>query len=92
MDQDSLVRLDTKADELKMSRSEAIRDAIEQYVSPEASKDLMYMQQLLTNKDSEIAHLRYLTNDLRSLADNLASKVPMLTGPTEERKHWWKFW
>lgn len=53
------------------------------------------LERLISAKDSEIQHLRYLTNDLRSLADNLASKVPMLTGPAIEKpktKSWWQFW
>jgi len=46
--------------------------------------EIAHLNSIITIKDSEIQHLRYLTNDLRSLADNLAAKVPMLTGPAEE--------
>lgn len=59
-------------------------------------REIAHLKEIISIKDSEIQHLRYLTNDLRSLADNLAAKVPMLTGPTsqeeEKKKSWWKFW
>src|SRR5512136_2825958 len=42
---------------------------------------IAHLKAIITIKDGEIQHLRYLTNDLRSLADNLAAKVPMLPGP-----------
>lgn len=101
LDGDTLTKIDEKAAQLKVSRSEVIRLSIDDYLTPNGDEDITlkdqeieHLKTLIAAKDGEIAHLRYLTNDLRSLADNLASKVPMLTGPTEEpkHKHWWKFW
>ena len=52
------------------------------------------LKTLIAVKDGEITHLRGLTLDLRSLADNLASKVPALPPSREEAKakHWYQFW
>ena len=52
--------------------------------------EITNLKNIITMKDGEINHLRFLTNDLRSLADNMVSK--MLTGSTEkkeERRRWW---
>jgi Ribbon-helix-helix protein, copG family len=126
LDSENLTRIDTKAGDMGVSRSELIRIAIEQYLTANGDKNLTpsdevlikkdgeitqkdqeitllnkeieSLNRLLGTKDGEIQHLRYLTNDLRSLADNLASKVPALPGPsiqaTEEvtKKSWWHFW
>lgn len=64
------------------------------------NKEIAHLKEIIAIKDGEIQHLRYLTNDLRSLADNMATKIPTppaLTQMTEEeraecRHHWWQFW
>ena len=80
-------RLNTEIDRLNI---ELDRKALE----------MAHLEATITMKDGEINHLRYLTNDLRSLADNMATKIPTppaLTQKTEEeiaecRHHWWQFW
>lgn len=49
--------------------------------SDDQNREIEHLKQIIAIKDGEIQHLRYLTNDLRSLADNLAMKVPALPGP-----------
>jgi hypothetical protein len=44
------------------------------------NQEIAHLKQIISIKDNEIQHLRYLTNDLRSLADNLADKVLALPG------------
>ncbi len=88
-----------------MSRSELIRIAIEQYITSNGDKvqgediamkdmEITHLKQLLVIKEGEVMHLRSLTNDLRGLADNMASKIPALPPSQEEikKKGWWQFW
>jgi len=64
------------------------------------NKEITHPKEIIAIKDSEIQHLRYLTNDPRNLADNMATKIPTpsaLTQMTEEeraerRHHWWQSW
>lgn len=57
-------------------------------------QEILHLRELLKVQESEILHLRGLTLDLRSLADNMASKIPALPPGEEEIKanHWWQFW
>ena len=58
--------------------------------------EVYHLQELIQAKDSEILHLRGLTLDLRSLADNLASRMPALPpgqmAQEEAKRSRWKFW
>ena len=88
--EDSLLhRIDQDAMQKGISRSKWLSNAIELYLNhnngaeictDSTNKDMQisHLKELIGVKDSEIQHLRYLTNDLRSLADNLADKVPAL--------------
>lgn len=57
-------------------------------------QEILHLKEMIAVKDSEILHLRGLTLDLRSLADNMASKIPALPPSQEEAKakHWYQFW
>jgi hypothetical protein len=110
--EDSLLhRIDQDAMQKGISRSKWLSNAIELYLNHNGAEictdttnldmQISHLKELIGVKDGEIQHLRYLTNDLRSLADNLASKVPALTGPAnqiqtqdipESKKSWWHFW
>jgi hypothetical protein len=99
---EKLTQIDAKAGDMGVSRSELMRIAIEHYLTQNGDKDLTTKDQELTLlkkeienlermigvKDGEIQHLRYLTNDLRSLADNLALKVPALPGPSQNESQY----
>jgi len=97
-------RLDELAGVQGLHRSEVVCKAIESYLHPvvapvsineeQQSQKIAHLKQLLEVRESEIQHLRTLTNDLRGLADNLAAKVPALPPSQEEAraKSWWKFW
>lgn len=57
-------------------------------------QEILHLKDLLKVQESEILHLRGLTLDLRSLADNMASKIPALPPGEKEikAKHWYQFW
>lgn len=109
VDDQMIDQIDAILDKSGLSRAQWVAEAIATHLEMDGTnidqiradldrkeQEIAHLKAIITIKDSEINHLRYLTNDLRSLADNLAAKVPMLTGPTEEekeeRKHWWHFW
>ncbi len=50
------------------------RDSGEQN-GDDLNKEIEHLREIIKIKDSEIQQLRYLTNDLRSLAYNLEAKV-----------------
>jgi len=107
-----LTRLDELAASKGVSRSEAVRIAIDELITRAGSEgegdittagqeittlegEVQHLQEMIKAKDSEILHLRGLTLDLRSLADNLACRMPALPPSQEEakRKGWsWRFW
>jgi hypothetical protein len=62
--------------------------------SSNRQQKVAHLEELLRVRESEIQHLRSLTNDLRALADNMAAKIPALPPSQEEAraKHWWQFW
>jgi len=107
LDGEVITAIDGLASSKGVSRSEVIRIAIEQYITPtspqEEGEDIIlkdveiaHLRQLLTIKEGEVMHLRGLTNDLRSLVDVMASKIPALPpGPEEiaaKSKSWYQFW
>jgi hypothetical protein len=89
-----------------VSRSELIRIAIEQYLTPTSTQregeaitakdvEIDHLRQLLAIKEGEVMHLRGLTNDLRVLVDVMAAKITPALPPGQEEaraKHWWQFW
>ena len=89
--EDSLLhQIDQDAMQKGISRSKWLSNAIELYLNHNGAEictdttnkdmQIQHLKELLAVKDDEIQHLRYLTNDLRSLADNLADKVLALPG------------
>jgi predicted transcriptional regulator len=109
VDDDTLHRLDDLAGAQKVHRSDVVSKAIESYLhladaeestqSSEAdlqrqAQEIAHLQKLLEVRESEIQHLRSMTNDLRSLADTMAGKFPALPPSQDEAraKHWWAFW
>jgi cell division protein ZapA (FtsZ GTPase activity inhibitor) len=79
---------------LHLSDAEAKNQEIQQQLT-ERAQHIAHLEELLKVRESEIQHLRSMTNDLRSLADTMASKIPALPpGPEEikEKGKWWKFW
>ncbi len=84
-----LAQIDADAVQKGISRSKWLSNAIELYLNHNGAENtemfnkdmqIQHLKVLIGVKDGEIQHLRYLTNDLRSLADNLAAKVPALPG------------
>lgn len=109
VDEATVHRLDELAGAEGLHRSEVVCKAIETYLhlagaeqstrSIEAdlqrqAQEIAHLKELLHVRESEIQHLRSMTNDLRSLADTMASKLPALPpGPEEvKEKGWWQFW
>ena len=103
VNEDTLHRLDELAGAQKVHRSDVVCNAIESYLHPVAPvnaqeeqqrQEIAHLQKLLEVRESEIQHLRSMTNDLRALADGLALKIPALPPSQEEAraKSWWKFW
>ena len=103
VNEDTLHRLDELAGAQKVHRSDVVGNAIESYLHPVAPvntqeeqqrQEIAHLQKLLEVRESEIQHLRSMTNDLRALADGLALKIPALPPGQEEAraKHWWTFW
>lgn len=105
VDEVTLHRLDELAGAQGLHRSELVGKAIESYLHPtvaptspnevQQSQEIAHLKELLQVRESEIQHLRSMTNDLRSLADTMASKIPALPpGPEEikEKGKWWRFW
>jgi hypothetical protein len=79
---------------LHLSDAEAKDQEIQQQLT-ERAQHIAHLEELLKVRESEIQHLRSMTNDLRSLADTMASKIPALPpGPEEIKKKgkWWQFW
>lgn len=85
---DILTKLDEIASSRKMSKSELIRIAVEQYITNRGREDITpeiaHLKALIAVKDGEIIHLRSLSNDLCCLADMLTAKVPALPSSQEE--------
>jgi predicted transcriptional regulator len=109
VDEATVHRLDELAGAQGLHRSELVCKAIESYLhladaeqstqSSEAdlqrqAQEIVHLKELLQVRESEIQHLRSMTNDLRALADIMATKIPALPPGQEEakEKHWWKFW
>jgi hypothetical protein len=109
VNEDTLHRLDELAGAQGLHRSELVCKAIESYLhladaeqsthSSEADlqkqvQEIAHLKELLEVRESEIQHLRSMTNDLRALADIMATKIPALPPSQEEAKakHWWQFW
>jgi hypothetical protein len=101
--------IDDLAGKAGLNRSEWISKAIESYLhlgdaesrtleiqqqSSQQSQEIAHLRELLQVRESEIQHLRIMTNDLRALADSMASKIPVLPPGQEEAKakSWWQFW
>jgi hypothetical protein len=101
--------IDELAGKAGLNRSEWISKAIESYLhlgdaetrtqeiqiqSSQQVQKIAHLCELLQVRESEIQHLRSMTNDLRSLADGLAAKIPALPPGQEEAmaKSWWQFW
>ena len=78
---------------LHLADAEAKTREIQQHAT-ERVQHIAHLEELLRVRESEIQHLRSLTNDLRALADNMAAKIPALPPSQEEAraKHWWQFW
>jgi hypothetical protein len=109
VDEATLHRIDELASAHGLHRSEWVSKAIESYLhlagaeestrSSEADlqqrdQEILHLKEFLRVRESEIQHLRSLTNDLRALIDVTVAKLPALPpGPEEARaKHWWRFW
>jgi hypothetical protein len=104
VNEDTLHRLDELAGAQGLHRSELVCKAIESYLHPMAaptnpnevqqSQEIAHLEELLRVRESEIHHLRSLTNDLRSLVDVTVAKIPALPPSQEEakKKGWWQFW
>ena len=109
VNEDTLHRLDELAGAQKVHRSEVVCKAIESYLHltdavestrnsetdlQQRDQEIAHLNELLRVRESEVLHLRSMTNDLRALADGLALKIPALPPGQEEAraKHWWKFW
>lgn len=105
----TLQLIDSQAGANGLNRSEWISKAIESYLHlsdaevatqemqqqvTERNQRITHLEELLRVRESEIQHLRNLTNDLRGLADNLAAKVPALPPSPEEikSKKWYQLW
>jgi hypothetical protein len=109
VDEATVHLIDDLAGKAGLNRSEWISKAIDTYLhlsdaevktqeiqqqATERAQHIAHLEELLRVRESEIQHLRNLTNDLRSLADNMASKIPALPPGQEEAraKSWWRFW
>jgi len=110
VDDSTLHLVDEQAGAKGLNRSEWVSKAIDTYLhlsdaevktqeiqqqATERAQHIAHLEELLRVRESEIQHLRSMTNDLRSLADTMASKIPALPpGPEEikEKGKWWQFW
>ena len=104
VDEATLHRLDELAGAQGLHRSELVGKAIETYLHPvvapvspheeQQCQEIVHLKQLLKVRESEIQHLRSMSNDLRALCDGLALKIPALPPGREEAqsKPWWKRW
>ena len=109
VDEATVHLIDDLAGKAGLNRSEWISKAIESYLhlgdansrtqeiqqqSSQQSQEIAHLRELLQVRESEIQHLRSMTNDLRSLADGLAAKIPALPPGQDEAKakSWWQFW
>jgi len=109
VDDSTLHLIDEQAGAKGFNRSEWVSKAIDTYLhlsdaevktqeiqhqATERAQHIAHLEELLRVRESEIQHLRSLTNDLRSLADNMATKIPALPPSQEEAraKSWWRFW
>jgi predicted transcriptional regulator len=105
VDEATVHRLDELAGAQKVHRSEVVGKAIESYLHPQVApvspqeeqqrQEIAHLKELLQVRESEIQHLRSMSNDLRSLVDVMAAKLPALPpGPEElkEKGKWWRFW
>jgi len=109
VDEATLHLIDGAAGAKGLNRSEWVGKAIETYLhlsdaeastheiqrqAAERAQHIAHLEALLRVRESEIQHLRSLTNDLRSLCDGLALKIPALPPGREEAqaKPWWKLW
>lgn len=109
VDEATVHLIDEQAGSKGLNRSEWVSKAIESYLHlagaeestrnseadlQQRDREILHLQELLKVRESEVLHLRGLTLDLRSLADNMAAKIPALPpGPEEiKAKHWYQFW
>ena len=78
---------------LHLSDAEAKTLEIQQQAT-ERAQHITHLEELLRVRESEIQHLRGLTNDLRSLVDITVAKIPALPPSQEEAKSksWYQFW
>jgi len=65
-----------------------------QHQASQQIQHITHLEELLRVRESEIQHLRGLTNDLRSLVDITVAKIPALPPSQEEAKSksWYQFW
>jgi hypothetical protein len=109
VDEATLHRIDELAGASGLHRSEWVSKAIESYLHLADAKEstrnreadlqqrdrkILHLKELLQVRESEIQHLRSLTNDLRALVDVTIAKLPALPPGAEEAraKSWWQFW
>ncbi len=103
VDESTVQLLDELAGAKGIHRSDVVSKAIESYLHPAVAvnpseeqqrQEIAHLKELLQVRESEIQHLRSMTNDLRALADVMAAKIPALPPSQEEvrAKSWWKFW
>jgi hypothetical protein len=109
VDEATVHLIDEQAGAKGLNRSEWVSNAIDTYLhlsdaeaktseiqqqSTERAQHIAHLEELLRVRESEIQHLRSLTNDLRALADSMAAKIPALPPSQEEAKskHWYQFW
>lgn len=109
VDDVTLHRIDEQAGAKGLNRSEWVSKAIDTYLhlsdaeaktqeiqqqATERAQHIAHLEELLRVRESEIQHLRSLTNDLRSLVDVTVAKLPALPPSQEEakKKGWWQFW
>lgn len=103
VDEETLHQLDDLAGAQKIPRSDVVSKAIDSYLHPiiavnpseeQQRQEIAHLKELLQVRESEIQHLRSMSNDLRALADGLALKIPQLPPSQEEakKKGWWQFW
>jgi hypothetical protein len=109
VDETTLHLIDDQAMKAGLNRSEWVSKAIETYLhlsdaeastqeiqrqAAERAQHIAHLEELLGVRESEIQHLRSLTNDLRALVDTTVAKLPALPPSQEEAraKSWWQFW
>jgi hypothetical protein len=109
VDEATLHRIDELAGASGLHRSEWVSKAIESYLHlagaeestrnreadlQQRDQEILHLKELLQVRESEIQHLRAMSNDLRSLVDVAVAKLPALPPSQDEAraKSWWQFW